>query len=123
MEQHLAQFAMESHGGLMRWNTFNTVSAHLIQGGVFWGAKGKPSVLGDVTVKVDLRNERVSHWPFGSPDRRSRFEPERVAIENATGKVLEELLQPRSSFKGTLSRRLGLICSWHTSWDVRCGPI
>src|SRR5258708_12290794 len=75
VEQHLAQFAMEAHGGLMRWNRFNTVSAHLIQGGVFWGAKGKPSVLGDVTVKVDLRNERVSHWPFGSPDRRSRLNP------------------------------------------------
>src|SRR6266446_3133581 len=100
VEQGLAQFAMEAHGGLTRWNRFNTISAHLIQGGVFWGAKGKPSILDDVTVKVDLRNERVSHWPFGSPDRRSRFEPERVAIENATGEVLEELLQPRSSFKG-----------------------
>src|SRR5216684_2044027 len=100
VEQHLAQFAMEAHGGLTRWNSFSTISAHLIQGGVFWGAKGKPSVLDDVTVKVDLRNERVSHWPFGSPDRRSRFEPERVAIENATGEVLEELIQPRSSFKG-----------------------
>jgi len=99
-EQHLAQFAIQAHGGLTRWNSFNTVSAHLIQGGVFWGVKGKPGVLGDVTVKVDLRNERVSHWPFGSPDRRSRFEPERVAIENATGEILEELLQPRSSFKG-----------------------
>jgi hypothetical protein len=100
VEQDLAQFAIEAHGGLERWNRFSTVSAHLIQGGVFWGAKGKAGVLGDVTLRVDLRNEKVSHWPFGSRDRRSRFEPERVAIENATGEVLEELLQPRSSFKG-----------------------
>ena len=39
--------------------------------------------------------------PFGSADRRSRFEPQRVALENAKdGKVLEELLQPRTSFQG-----------------------
>ena len=100
VEQDLAQFAIKAHGGLERWNRFSTVSAHLTQGGVFWSAKGKAGVLGDVMLKVDLRNERVSHWPFGSRDRRSRFEPERVAIENATGEVLEELLQPRSSFKG-----------------------
>ena len=100
VEQDLAQFAIEAHGGLERWNRFSTVSAHLIQGGVFWGAKGKAGVLDDVTVKVDLRNEKVSHWPFGSPDRRSRFEPQRVAVENANGEVLEELVQPRSSFKG-----------------------
>ena len=100
VEQDLAQFAIEAHGGLERWNRFSTVSAHLIQGGVFWGAKGKAGVLGDVTVTVDLRKEKVSHWPFGSPDRRSRFEPQRVAVENANGEVLEELVQPRSSFKG-----------------------
>ena len=63
-------------------------------------AKGKAGVLADVTVTIDLRDEKASHWPFGSPDRRSRFEPHRVAPEDANGKVLEELLQPRSSFKG-----------------------
>ena len=84
----LAKLAIEAHGGLERWNRFTTLSAHLIQGGVFWAVKGKAGVLDDVTVTVDLRNEKVSHWPFGSPDRRSRFEPQRVGFENATGKVL-----------------------------------
>jgi len=67
---------------------------------VFWGAKGKAGVLDDVTVTVDTHNEKVSHWPFGTRDRRSRFEPQRVALEDASGKVVEEHLQPRSSFKG-----------------------
>jgi hypothetical protein len=96
----LANLAIEAHGGLERWRRFTTLSVHGINGGVLWGAKGKAGVLGDVTVTVDLRNEKVSHWPFGSPDRRSRFEPQRVALEDASGKVVEELLQPRSSFKG-----------------------
>ena len=96
----VAKQAMDAHGGLERWNRFTTLSAHLTQGGALWAAKGKAGVLADPTVTVDLRDEKASHWPFGSPDRRSRFEPQRVALEDANGKVLEELLQPRSSFKG-----------------------
>src|SRR2546428_1830389 len=96
----LAKLAIEAHGGLERWKRFTTLSVHGVNGGVLWGAKGKAGVLDDVTITVDLRNEKASHWPFGSPDRRSRFEPQRVALENANGEVLEELLQPRSSFKG-----------------------
>ena len=98
----LAMQAMDAHGGLERWNRFTTLSAHLIDGGVLWAAKGKPGVLADVTVTIDLREEKASHWPFGSPGRRSRFEPQRVAIEDTDGQVLEELLQPRDSFHGHL---------------------
>jgi len=98
----LAMQAMDAHGGLERWNRFTTLSAHLIDGGVLWAAKGKAGVLADVTVTIDLRDEKASHWPFGSPDRRSRFEPQRVAIEDSNGKVIEELLQPRDSFHGHL---------------------
>ena len=97
---NLAKLVIEAHGGLERWNRYTRLSAHLIQGGVLWAAKGKAGVLDDVTVTVDLRQEKVSHWPFGSVDRRSRFEPQRVALENAKGEVLEELMQPRSSFQG-----------------------
>jgi hypothetical protein len=99
-EQDLAKLAIEAHGGLERWKRFTTVSVHAINGGMLWGAKGKAGVLDDVTITADLVNEKVSHRPFGSPDRRSRFEPQRVALENASGQVLEELLQPRSSFRG-----------------------
>ena len=96
----LAKQAMDAHGGLECWKRFTTLSAHLIQGGALWAAKGQAGVLADVTVAVGLHEEKASHWPFGSPDRRSRFEPQRVAIEDANGKVLKELLQPRASFKG-----------------------
>jgi len=96
----LAKQAIDAHGGLETWNRFTALSAHLIQGGDLWAAKGKAGVLADVTVTVGLRDEKASHWPFGSPDRRSRFEPQRVAIEDAKGKVLEELIEPRASFQG-----------------------
>jgi hypothetical protein len=96
----LATLAIAAHGGLESWQRFTSLSSHLIVGGGLWAAKGKPGVIADVNVAVDLRDERVSHWPFGSPARRSRFEPQRVALEDANGKVLEELLRPRSSFRG-----------------------
>ena len=120
----LAELAIDAHGGLNRWKHFSRLSVHGINGGLLWGAKGKAGVLDDVTITVDLRNEKASHWPFGSADRRSRFEPQRVALENAKdGKVLEELLQPRASFRGTLSKPPGAICSSRISLDARCGLI
>ncbi len=76
----LAQQAIDAHGGLERWSGFSRLSAHVIDGGELWAAKGKAGILADVTVSIDLRDEKASHWPFGSPDRRSRFEPHRVAL-------------------------------------------
>jgi hypothetical protein len=41
----LLEEVVEAHGGLKRWNQLETVSAHLIQGGVLWAAKGQQGVL------------------------------------------------------------------------------
>jgi hypothetical protein len=96
----LLDTAVEAHGGLERWNQLGTVSARLAQGGVLSPLKGHAGVLDDVVVTAGLHEERVSHRPFGAPDRRSRFTPERVAIEADDGTVLEALDQPRASFAG-----------------------
>jgi hypothetical protein len=96
----LLETAIKGHGGLERWNQLNTVSARLIQGGVLWGLKGQEDVLNGAVVTASLHDERVSHRPFGAPDRRSAFTPRRVAIETDDGTVLEALDQPRASFAG-----------------------
>jgi hypothetical protein len=96
----LLDTAIEAHGGLERWNQLDSVSARLIQGGALWGLKGQPGVLDDVVVTAKLHEERVSHRPFGAPNLRSAFTPERVAIENGDGTIVEALDQPRSSFAG-----------------------
>ena len=96
----LAEFAIKAHGGLVRWQSFQTVSADLVQGGALWALKGK-AVLGKVNVKADLTREWVSHSPFLAADQRSVFEPpRRVAIEKKGGQVLQELHNPRDSFRG-----------------------
>ena len=60
--------------------------------------KGQQGVLDDVFVTASLHEEKESHHPFGAADRRSIFSPERVAIENDDGTVVEALDQPRASF-------------------------
>jgi len=96
----LAQLAIDAAGGLDRWRQFETISARLAVGGVLWPLKHQQGVLDDVRVRVDPRKERASHWPFGTPDLRTSFQPGRVAIETTEGQTVEELLRPRDSFKG-----------------------
>ena len=96
----LLETVIEAHGGLERWKQLNYVSARLIQGGALWALKGQAGVLDDVVVTASLHEERVSHRPFGAPDRHSAFTPERVAIETDDGTVVEALDQPRASFAG-----------------------
>ncbi|HEY9404631.1 MAG TPA: hypothetical protein VIQ24_18380 [Pyrinomonadaceae bacterium] len=96
----LAQLAIDASGGLDRWRQFDTVSARLLNGGVLWPLKHQQGVLDDVRVRVGLREEWASHWPFGAPGLRTSFQPHRVAIEDAEGRHVEELPRPRDSFKG-----------------------
>ena len=96
----LLESVLDAHGGLTRWNQLETVSAHLAQGGALWALKGQPGVLDDVYVTANLHREWVSHHPFGAPDRKSAFTPQRVAIESGDGTVVEALDQPRASFAG-----------------------
>jgi len=105
---NLATLAINAHGGLDRWRQLKSVSARLLQGGVLWQLKGQNGVLDDVHVTVDLRKEWASHRPFGQPDRRSAFQPDRVAIETSNGDVVEERANPRESFRGH---------TFDTPWD------
>jgi len=92
--------AIEAHGGLENWQKHDALSVDLVVGGMLWGLKGQAGKLERTNVIVGLCEEWASHQPFGPDNRRTRFRPDRVAIENAQGKVLEELAAPRASFAG-----------------------
>lgn len=96
----LVDLVVEAHGGMDRFNGFSHLEADLFQGGALWGLKGQPTVLEHAHVRIDLKREHVSHWPFAPTQNRSNFTPERVAIETSEGEVVEELLEPRASFTG-----------------------
>jgi len=94
----LLETVIEAHGGLTRWNQMDAASVHGVNGGALWALKGQAGVLDDVFVRASLHEERESHHPFGAPDRRSAFTPQRVAIETTQGEIVEALDQPRASF-------------------------
>jgi len=96
----LASEIIDAHGGLTRWKSFSTLTAHLIQGGALWMLKGKAGVLDDTSVTIDLRRERASHAPFGDPSRKSIFTPALVELRSDTDETLEFLENPRASFAG-----------------------
>jgi hypothetical protein len=96
----LLQLTIDAHGGFDRWRRLESVSAHLLSGGALWPLKHQQGVLDDVYIRAALHSEWASHSPFGAPNLRSSFEPHRVAIETTEGRVVEERLRPRDSFKG-----------------------
>ncbi len=96
----LLNSTIDAHGGISRWQQLNKMSARLKCGGELWSLKGYPGILDDIHVDVDLKKQFVSHYPFINIDWHTQFDSNRVAIENKEGKIIEELNNPRASFKG-----------------------
>jgi hypothetical protein len=89
-----------AHGGLERWNAFTTATATIVTGGALWGMKGLVQDADPREMTVTLHEETASVSPFGSPEWRSAFAPERIAIETTAGAVVSERSDPRASFAG-----------------------
>lgn len=96
----LLDLTINAHGGLDRFNQYSYLTAQLHQGGVLWGLKGQPTVLENAAVRVDLKNQAVSHGPFAPTMNHSRYTPQRVTIDSPDGRTVEELDHPRASFAG-----------------------
>src|ERR1700757_2275176 len=107
MNQLLSRI-LDAHGGMDRWRDLEKVEATIVAGGGFYPLKG---MINDATPRrltAWLHQERSSVLPFGAPDQRTMFTPERIAIEKLDGTVLAERYAPRDSFAGHQR---------HTHWD------
>ncbi|MBE9605926.1 hypothetical protein IAI18_13735 [Acetobacteraceae bacterium H6797] len=96
----LQQQVIEAHGGLERFRRFSSLTAKLHQFGILWDLKGRPDTLTHADVRVNLRQQEVSHGPFHPTLNRSRYTPDEVTIETPDGDVIERLSRPRESFAG-----------------------
>lgn len=92
--------AVDAHGGLDRWHSFNRVQATIVSGGQLFIRKGMPQDPTPREMSVSLHVQQASLAPFGAPDQRTRFTADRVAIEKLDGTVVAERRDPRSSFAG-----------------------
>ena len=96
----LLKLTIEAHGGLDRWKNFSQISSRIICGGVTWEIKKQQGILDDIHVTSNIKGQFTTHYPFINKNWHTSFEPNRVAIEDDKGQVIEELFDPRSSFKG-----------------------
>jgi hypothetical protein len=89
---------LEAHGGLERWNEYERVEATIVSGGGLFPLKGVPQDSSPRRMAVWLHEERSSVFPYGAPDQRTMFTPERVAVEKLDGTLVAERRAPRDSF-------------------------
>ena len=94
----LLAHVIEAHGGLDRWNQFNSVTATIVTGGGLWALKGVVQDPNPREMTGALHAERASVLPFGQPDWRTAFTLDRIAIETTSGTIVRERADPRASF-------------------------
>jgi hypothetical protein len=100
---------INAHGGMGRWYGFTKVQASIVSGGGFFPFKGLIQDPNPRQMTVWLHEERSSLTPYGAPDQRTSFTPDRIAIEKLDGTVVAERYEPRDSFAGH---------QMHTPWDA-----
>ena len=99
---------IDAHGGLDRWEKLNSVTATIVTGGGLWAMKGLVQDPNPREMTVALHTEIASVVPFGQPDWRTAFKPDRIAIETTSGAIVRERANPRASFAGH---------AMNTPWD------
>lgn len=104
---------LDAHGGLKEWAKATRLTARMSLGGPFWAARGWPGVYDDVTVTMDPRRQHITFFPFTAPDRMSSLcvGPERLAITDLQGRIVEERGDPRGSFPSAFNPAA-------TPWDA-----
>ena len=100
MACELLQKALAAHGGLDRWNGFETVQATIITGGQLFGMKGTPQDSTPRRMMVATKREWASVTPYGADDQRTDFTASRIAIEKMDGTVVKERLHPSEHAEG-----------------------
>src|SRR3984957_9715198 len=91
---------LDAHGGMDRWNGYKKVDATIASGGGLFPLKGGPQDPDPRRMTVWLQEERSSVSPYGAPDQRTMFTPDRIAIEKLDGMLVAERDAPRDSFAG-----------------------
>ena len=99
MNKLLAQI-VDAHGGINRWKGYEKVEATIVSGGGFFPLKGLVQDSEPRRMTVWLHEQRSSVQPYGGPDQRTMFTPQRIAIEKLDGTIVAERRDPRDSFAG-----------------------
>jgi hypothetical protein len=99
MNELLARI-IDAHGGMDRWDRYEKVEATIVSGGGFFPLKGVVQDPSPRRMTVWLQEERSSVSPYGAPDQRTMFTPDRISIEKLDGTLVAERGAPRDLFAG-----------------------
>jgi hypothetical protein len=91
---------LAAHGSLERWSSFEKANSTIVSGGELWGMKGLKADATPRRVTAAIHREWMTVAPYGNPDWRMTFVPERVVIEAADNKTIAERANPRAAFAG-----------------------
>src|SRR2546427_669504 len=99
MNELLARI-LDAHGGMDRWRGYEKVEATIVSGGGFFALKGVLQDSNPRRMTAWLHEERSSVWPYGVPDQRTMFTPERIAIAKLDGTLVAERRAPKGLCAG-----------------------
>ena len=106
---------IDAYGGLERWNGLKRVEATIVSGGSFFALKGLIQDPDPQQMTVWLHEQRASVLPYGAPDQRTVFTPDRIVIEKVDGTVVAERLRRRTPSPAIRCTRHGTSCTAPTS--------
>jgi hypothetical protein len=92
MNELLARI-LDAHGRMDGWNGYEKVEATIVSGGGFFALKGVVQDSSPRRMTVWLHEERSSVLPYGTPDQRTMFTPERITIEKLDGILLRSAVR------------------------------
>ena len=118
----LLDSAVAAHGGLDRWNQVKSITFDASITGAFWHLKGKGDALKHVRLEVDTTRQLVT-IEFAGQDKRSVFEPHRVACSTVTAGSSTHATSLRSRLTVIRSRPRGTTFISRISSGRRCGRI
>jgi hypothetical protein len=104
----LLREVLAAHGGIDQWKRYGKISATIVSGGDLFDAKGLKPDMTPRKVSTATKVERMIVTPFGNPNWKMTFVPDRVVIEDGNGAVVAERSNPRNGFAGH---------SYETPWD------
>ena len=87
MNKLLAQI-VDAHGGINRWKGYEKVEATIVSGGGFFPLKSLVQDSEPRRMTVWLHEQRSSVQPYGGPDQRTMFTPQRIAIEKLDSTIV-----------------------------------
>ena len=119
----LLALAVDAHGGLARWEEISRFRAEVSISGELWAVKGKPSLLHEVVLEGETRDQRMKIAPFPWPGRYATWEPYRQTVQTDDGMLVAERRDPVATFAGLTQESLwdefqvayfGAVAGWNS---------